>query len=208
MKMEQEIRSNSVPKIPKKKLDKLLESMRFAKAKSYIARGAHLLDVGSGDGSFLRKLNGHVASAVGIDPILTVPVDLEGFRLIPGHFPGDFVYSGKFDVITMLATIEHIPMEKLTVVAEACWKYVNPDGKVIITVPHPIVDKILEILKSFRLINGLSLDEHYGFNPQELPIFFNHWTLLKKERWQLGCNYLFVFEKPYLKSNSSTLAPC
>lgn len=204
MRTEQKTKCNTVPKIPKKKLDRLLESMRFAKAMSHIARDTHLLDVGSGDGNFLRKLNGHVASAIGIDPILTVPVDFDGFHLIPGHFPEDFVYSGKFDVITILATIEHIPIEKLTVVAEACWKYVKPDGKVIITVPHPIVDRILEILKSFRLINGLSLDEHYGFNPQELPTFFNHWTLIKKERWQLGCNYLFVFEKPCLKSNSRT----
>ena len=59
-----------VPIVPKKRVDRLLERMRFAKAKSYIAQGLYLLDVGAGDGTFLHYLDGHVVSAIGIDPIL------------------------------------------------------------------------------------------------------------------------------------------
>ena len=182
--------------IPKKPVDRLLESLRFAKARPHIPKGSHLLDVGAGDGAFLRALNGHVASAIGIDPILTKPIGFNRCRLIPGYFPQDFVYSGAFDVITVLATVEHIPTDKLTAVADACWKYLNQGGRVIITAPHPRVDKILEVLKFFKIINGLSLEEHHGFHPNDLPNIFSRWTLIKKERWQLGCNYFFVFGKP------------
>lgn len=59
----------------------------------------------------------------------------------------------------------------------------------------PRVDKILDALKFFRIIKGLSLEEHYGFDPECLPEIFNRWTLLKKERWEPGCNYLFIFGK-------------
>lgn len=186
----------NVPVVPKTIVDRLLERMRFAKAKSYITRDSDLLDVGAGDGTFLHYLDGHVASAVGIDPILNVPIVSDRHQLLPGDFPDDFVYDSTFDVITLLAVIEHIPQDALPSVASTCWKYLNPGGRVIITVPHPIVDKILDVLKFFRLIEGLSLDEHYGFSPATLPQIFNRFTLLKKERWQLGCNYLFVFVKP------------
>ena len=39
-----------------KPVDRLLAYLRFAKAKSFIPKGARILDVGAGDGSFLRYL--------------------------------------------------------------------------------------------------------------------------------------------------------
>ena len=111
-------------------------------------------------------------------------------------FPRDFVVCGTFDVITLLAVIEHLPAGELQKVADACWNYLTPGGSVIITAPHPCVDRILAVLKFLRILHGLSLEEHHGFNPEELPEIFNRWTLLKKERWELGCNYLFIFGKP------------
>ena len=117
--------------------------MRFAKAKPYISKGSHLLDVGAGDGTLLRGLDGHVAAAVGIDPILNAPVVFDRYQLVPGSFPDDFVYDGTFDVITLLAAIEHILPKTLPAVASACWNYLSPGGRVIITVPHPFGDKIL-----------------------------------------------------------------
>ena len=185
------------PVVHRKALDRLLESLRFEKAKPHIPRGVRLLDIGAGDGAFLCSLNGYIQSGVGIDPILTHVVEIsETCLLLPGRFPQDFgVCESLFDVITLLAVIEHIPTAELTTLADACWKMLVPKGRVVITVPHPCVDNILNILKTFRIIAGLSIEEHHGFNPEELPDIFNRWTLLKKERFELGCNYLFIFEK-------------
>ena len=187
------------PQIPKKPIDRLLEYLRFTKAKKHIPKDTHLLDIGTGDGSFLRFLSGHIRTGIGIDPLITDTIDFETDRLIPGAFPNDFDIRKQFDVITMLAVVEHIPENELACFEKACWNYLMPNGILIITVPHPRVDKILEVLKRFRIIHGLALEEHYGFNPEKLHQIFGRWHLLKKEQWELGCNYLFVFSKTTAK---------
>jgi len=64
-------------------------------------------------------------------------------------------------------------------------------------VPSPIVDRILAILKGLRLIDGMSLEQHYGFEPKSVPSLFAtaQLELAKAERFQWGCNNLFVFRK-------------
>ncbi len=54
------ISNQQLPQIPKKPMDRLLEYLRFTKAKKFIPKDTHLLDIGTGDGAFLRFLNGHV----------------------------------------------------------------------------------------------------------------------------------------------------
>lgn len=176
-------------------MDRLLESLRFAKAKKYIPKEAYLLDVGAGDGSFLRFLNGHIRSGIGIDPLVDTTIECQTYTLLSGNFPQDFVDCQGFNVITLLAVVEHLPENELHKVADTCWNYLTHGGRVIITAPHPFVDTILNALKFFRLIKGLALEEHHGFNPEHLPDIFKRWNLIKKERWELGCNYLFIFEK-------------
>ena len=154
-------------------------------------------------GHFLHYLNGHIHIGVGIDPYLTAPTKIANAQLIPGTFPHDYDGDITFDVISLLASIEHIPMDDIAAVVNACWKYLNPGGQVILTVPHPRVDRLLDVLKKLRIIHGFSMHDHYGFNPECLPDVFKSWRCLKKERWQLGCNYLFIFEKPKNERNTS-----
>lgn len=180
---------------PRTPLDSSLEYLRFRKVEPYIAKGVTLLDIGTGDGRFLHYLNGHVQTAVGIDPYLTQTVEFGSCRLLPGYFPHDFVECGPFDVITMLAVVEHIPMDVLREVAAACWEYLKPGGDMIITVQHPRVEPLLDLLKTLKIVKGFAMHEHYGFNPECLPDIFNRWQLRKKERWGFGCNNLFIFEK-------------
>ena len=155
-----------------------------------------MLDIGTGDGDFLRYLNGNIQFAVGIDSHLTKHIDFGKCRLIPGYFPYDFESDITFDIITMMAVVEHIPMEVLPDVADVCWKYLTPGGQIIITVQHPRVEKLLDMLKALRIVEGFSMHEHYGFDPECLPDIFNQWILLKRKRWGLRLNNLFIFEKP------------
>ena len=74
----------------RKPLDSILEYIRFIKAEADIPKDARLLDIGTGDGKFLRYLKGHIAYAIGIDPHLSACVDYEGYRLISGYFPYNF----------------------------------------------------------------------------------------------------------------------
>ncbi len=187
--------NQQLPQIPKKPMDRLLEYGRFTKAKKHIPKRAYLLDVGAGDGSFLRFLNGHIRFGIGIDPLITTTIHSKAWTLLPGTFPHDFRTDERFDVITLLAVVEHIQEDELHKVSETCWNSLTLGGRVIITVPHHYVDGILKVLKYFRIIKGLSLEEHHGFNPECLPDIFSQWKLIIKERWELGLNYLFIFEK-------------
>ena len=188
--------SRGNPRYPRKPLDEILEYLRFTKVEPYIPQAATLLDVGAGDGNFLRYLNGHLQDAVGVDSHLKQTVEFETCHLVPGFFPYDFETDSTFDVITMMAVAEHIPMDVFSDVAKACWKYLKPDGQVIITVQHPRVEGLLDLLKDLRIVEGFSMHEHYGFDPECLPRIFNRWKLIKRERWGFGCNNLFIFKKP------------
>ena len=73
----------------------------------------------------------------------------------------------------------------------------KPGGRIVITVPSPRVDDILHLLIRLHLIAGMSAHEHYGFKPAHtLGVFAApRFRVLKKARFQLGLNNLFVFEK-------------
>jgi SAM-dependent methyltransferase len=95
----------------------------------------------------------------------------------------------------MLATFEHIP--ETAALARECARVLRPGGVVVITVPSPRVDAIVETLVRLRLADGMSLDEHHGYNPSETPALFDAagCALVHRQRFQLGLNYLFVFRK-------------
>jgi predicted SAM-dependent methyltransferase len=96
-----------------------------------------------------------------------------------------------------LAVLEHIPTAQQSQLALNCHNYLLPKGRLIITVPSPQVDQILEILLKLKLIEGMSLEEHYGYKPEDTERIFAAplFSLLHKEKFQLGLNNLFVFEK-------------
>ena len=74
------------------------------------------------------------------------------------------------------------------------------DGRLIVTVPHPFVDNILDILMALRLIDGQALEEHHGFDPDSLVDVLSKGLVLKNRRkFQLGLNNVFIFEKKLSK---------
>ena len=93
------------------------------------------------------------------------------------------------------ATLRKLIQQKI--LAENCFKYLVPGGKLIITVPSPQVDQILEILLKLKLIEGMSLEEHYGYKPEDTEHIFAAplFKMVKKEKFQFGLNNLFVFER-------------
>ena len=166
-------------------------------ARAYIAQGSRVLDVGCSDGALFRRLGPRISEGVGLDSELDEPVVMPGFRLLPGTFPESLSDQRRFDVITMLAVLEHVPPEHHVDIGEGCSRHLEPGGYLVITTPAPLVDRILDALMFLRLIDGMSLEQHYGFNPSDTPaIFLPHGlTLVKSRKFQLGLNNLFVFRK-------------
>ena len=180
-----------------KPLDRLLQDWRIAKARPYIGPGSRVLDVGCADGRLFRRLGSRIREGVGIDPDLGRSVVEGSCRLIAGNFPKDLDETSPFDVITMLAVVEHIPADQLTHVANACARWLKPGGVLVVTVPSPSVDRILHVLQGLRVIDGMSVHEHHGFDVEGIPSLFSGvgMSLVRRMSFQLGLNNLFVFRK-------------
>jgi hypothetical protein len=91
-----------------------------------------------------------------------------------------------------------VPAEEQTAWATGCHRLLEPGGALVVTTPSPYVDQILDALLFLRIIDGMSLEEHHGFDPRETPRIFGD-AGLSLETWtrfQLGLNHLFVFRKP------------
>ncbi len=180
-----------------KTLDRILQRLRIAKVRRYIPKGARVLDVGCADGALFRQLKSRIGEGVGIDPDLERSVDMDHCKLITGWFPQDLPEARPFDVITMLAVLEHVPPEQQPPAAMECARLLKPGGYLLITVPSPMVDPILRLLRFTRLVDATSLEQHYGFEPHCVPSVFSvgKMELVKPRKFQLGFNNLYVFQK-------------
>ena len=179
------------------RLDLYLQRRRIAQAGSFLTQGARVLDIGSAEGALFEAVNFLIAGGLGIDPTLRQPVEREKYKLIPGFFPQDMPRVEPFDAVTMLAVLEHFPETAYAGLAEGCRRFLKPGGKVIITVPSPRVDRILAVLQKLRLVHGMSLEEHHGYEVRQTAEIFcpPHFRLVCHRTFQLGLNNLFVFER-------------
>lgn len=177
--------------------DRILQTWRIARARRFIPHAARVLDVGSSDGELFRQVGGLIREGMGIDPELKADTQAYGVPLISGCFPGDMPNVEPFDVITMLAVLEHFPAAQYARLSQGCAQFLKPGGTLIITVPSSKVDGILNILKYFRLIDGMSLEQHHGYQVAQTTAIFSEdsFSLKRHIRFQLGLNNLFVFER-------------
>jgi SAM-dependent methyltransferase len=176
--------------------DRLLQNWRARKARPWIAAGAQVLDIGCHQGEFLASLGDRIGPSVGLDP-LTEPQETPRYRLVRDLFRAPTPFAdASFDAIVMLATLEHIVDKEP--LARECWRLMRPGGRVIITVPSGFVDVIVHLLCKVRLADGMSLEEHHGYDPRTTPQVFGRFgfALEKWRRFQLGLNHLFVLQKP------------
>jgi SAM-dependent methyltransferase len=176
--------------------DSLLQSWRIRKAAPYIPRAAHVLDIGCSDGALFRVLKDRIASGVGIDTA-PVPTDYGAFQFIQGYAPEALPAGDRYDAITLLAVLEHIPLDAQRRLAGACARLLKPGGHVICTVPSPKVDALIHLGQRIKVLDGMAEHEHYGFEPGHLPRLFidQGLTMQRRQRFQLGLNNLFVFAR-------------
>jgi 2-polyprenyl-3-methyl-5-hydroxy-6-metoxy-1,4-benzoquinol methylase len=180
-----------------KPLDRFLQRRRIGKTRPYINSGARVLDIGCADGELFRQFP-EIGEGIGIDPDLPPMTSaIPNAVLIGGSFPEALPDQRPFDLITLLAVVEHIPARQLAQLAGDCAKHLKPGGRLIITVPSPHVDVILSVLRFLRLIHGMSLEQHHGFDPSAVPGIFTAGGLHLevKHKFQLGLNNLFVFRR-------------
>lgn len=142
-------------------LDHFIARQRFKAAYPHIRKGARVCDLGCGlQTAFLDFAADRIAEGVGVDDQL---IDGAGGRWkclradICAPLP---LESGAFDHVVMLAVLEHLP-DPEPVLREA-HRILAPRGSLILTWPSGMVDPILKLLHSFRLVSDeMESDEHH-----------------------------------------------
>ncbi len=181
-----------------KKVDRWLQNWRIRQAARWLpGEQVSLIDIGAYHGETFQALGSQLTRGFGIEPLLEHKIETDTYTIEPGYFPAVRPTGNNWDAITMLAVLEHIPDEQQIAIAEASYELLRPSGRMIITVPAHAVDHILAVLKFLRLIDGMSLEEHHGFQPADTTSIFAppKFSLICHRRFQLGLNHLFVFEK-------------
>jgi SAM-dependent methyltransferase len=176
-------------------LDRALQQRRIRRASPWIRSGARVLDVGCFDDSLFAHLGPRLGYGVGLDPLLERTVTGERFRMEPGSFPDSRPSDGPFDVITMLAVLEHVSEADIEKWARTCREVLVPRGLVVATVPEPAVDRILDVLLRLKLLHGMEFGQHHGMAPEVVVASFARagFDVVASKRFQLGLNNLFVF---------------
>ena len=115
------------------------------------------MDVGCYHGEFFRWLGDKIGPSVGLDPLYEHAKGLDGrHRFLKAAFEPKMQFPDQsFDVVSLLATIEH--MQDTDAVAGEARRLLRAGGKAIITVPSVAVDRILDVLIRFRIIDGMSV---------------------------------------------------
>jgi 2-polyprenyl-3-methyl-5-hydroxy-6-metoxy-1,4-benzoquinol methylase len=146
-------------------LEPLMRGMRLRRVMPAIQRhaGCRLLDIGCGwEARLLREVESHLGQGVGIDfkapdvqtgKITTLRASLDD------TLPFD---SGAFDMVTMLAVLEHLarPEDILREIG----RVLVPGGKLVLTVPSKAAKPVLEFL-AFRLgvVSRAEIEDHKAY---------------------------------------------
>jgi 2-polyprenyl-3-methyl-5-hydroxy-6-metoxy-1,4-benzoquinol methylase len=178
----------------------MLQQWRMKKAAAFIPLKCRLLDIGCHQGELLMRVQHRIVSGVGIDPLCSAAASAPHIQLLQGSFPEALASMSPFDVITALALVEHIPVKEQQQFFNACFLWLQPGGLLICTVPDKKVDRILEVLTTLKLVKGMSLEQHHGFEAADTTILASQagFRLTRHQRFQLGLNNVFVFQKPGL----------
>lgn len=127
------------------------------------ARGGSILDIGCGSHPFFL-LQAPVADRYGVDR-LVVPEGrrLDGVRLFHADLTSgaDLPFEAhRFNVVTMLAVIEHLPAAALGHLLRDARRVLRPGGRLILTTPAGWTDPILRAMARLRLVSPEEIDEH------------------------------------------------
>jgi 2-polyprenyl-3-methyl-5-hydroxy-6-metoxy-1,4-benzoquinol methylase len=183
-----------------KLLDRMLQQQRIKRVRHHIRSEDTVLDFGCFDGQLFKKLGHLMAGGIGIDSDPSIEGCFDGlgenFQFLSGglelltreNLP-------KIDLVVALAVIEHLHETQIREFALRLGSLVEPSGRMLLTIPHPFVDKIVAAGISLHLLAGADFDSHHGLKPLAASniIDASGWVLKSWKKFQLGLNNEFLF---------------
>ncbi|MEA2082339.1 MAG: class I SAM-dependent methyltransferase [Elusimicrobiota bacterium] len=162
--------------IPGKFILTLTRYLRYRNVKRYIRPSERLLDIGCGDGYFLRKIN--CREKYGIDKLM-------GEKITDNlDFPDNY-----FNYVTMLAVIEHVK-EPDKIIGEIR-RILKPGGKFVFTTPRKSAENFIKLYAK-NIENEHEMYFDYGKITKMAAGLFR---ISGFNTFIFGMNQVFVLEK-------------
>ena len=145
-------------------------------AEKYMMPAERHLDIGCGDGYFLRRSK--CKERIGLDKLLGD--DIKDSLDFPKSY---------FDYVTMLAVIEHFPDPKCII--SEIWRVLKPDGFLIITTPLKRAELILRIY-----VKNISKEHTAYFHINQMKkLLDGMFEIIIHRMFMFRLNQLFVLKK-------------
>ncbi len=179
-------------------LEKFLSIQRMKKANSIInkqKKKGKILDIGCGSYPFFL-LNSDFSDKYGIDQEIknltykNLKLNLYNQNICEVSklpFKKDF-----FDVITMLAVIEHLNYYQILKILKECYSLLKRGGLIIITTPANWSDILLKMMAKVHIVSPIEISDHKNsFNLKQLDFLLIK-SGFKKESIQKGYFEFFL----------------
>ncbi len=148
-------------------LEPLLARLRMQRANGLIPgalRSGRILDIGCG--SFPYFLS-HTAfkEKFAVDQLQMPPEtaaqnQIEFFTLNLNDVPRLPFEGGYFDVVTLLAVVEHLDPDSMAILFQESCRVLRPGGMVILTTPAAWSDGLLKLMARMSLVSAEEIHEH------------------------------------------------
>ncbi len=181
----------TVPTRGKGLLEMFLSNKRAKMANQLIPRElreGRLLDIGCGAYPFFLEKT-EFREKIGLDKTAgnlaeTPSFSLVNFDIESGH---NFPFRDRhFDVITMLAVIEHINPERVVTFMKECYRILKDKGLLIITTPASWTERLLQTMAAVGLVSIEELEEHKdSYDQPKLRVILNNGGF-EKENLKVG----------------------
>jgi ubiquinone/menaquinone biosynthesis C-methylase UbiE len=150
-------------------LEPLLRRMRLQRVKPHIPHNSVVLDVGCGrSATFLRTIFPYIKQGIGVD-FKVENTQLSNIQTIQIILDDRLPFEdSSFDVVTMLAVLEHIENERQ--ILKEIYRVLVPGGKLVITVPSIWSQPVLEFLAyKLKIVSEAEIRDHKRYyNRQKL----------------------------------------
>lgn len=168
-----------------------------------IQPGSRLLDLGCGTQLYLlRYVSNIINEGVGIDFYhkKLALIKQSNIKYVQWNGKNELPLPPRsFDTVTLLAVIEHIPLENVEAELKEMKRVLKKKGKIVLTTPTPLGKIVLEFLAfRLRVISEKQISDHKKYYTKS-----DFESLCKKvglklvtyQTFQLGCNSYVVLEK-------------
>ena len=156
-------------------------------------RSGKILDIGSGSQPFFL-LNVEFSEKYGLDKVVSANayrhlINFTNYNIEEGTLPFENDY---FDVITMLAALEHIQPKSVLRVLREVFRVMRPNGVLIITTPAGYTAGALRIMSKLKILSSTEIEDHKNvYNHKKIGSLLEA-AGFKKEKMSFGFFEFFM----------------